>query len=44
MIDTDAKVPDNISLKNVAILMTCVIKNDDKFCPQLFLEEELFLK
>ena len=26
------------------ILMTCVIKDDDKFYPKLFLEEALFLK
>ena len=42
LIDTYNKLPDDIILKNVVILMTCVI-NDDKD-PQLFLEEALFFK
>ena len=33
LIDTDDKLPDNINLKNVVILMTCVIKHDGKFYP-----------
>ena len=37
------ELPDNITLKNVVILMTCVIKDCDKCYPQLFLEEALFL-
>ena len=39
--DTDHKVADNSTLKNFVILMTCVIKEDSKFYPQLFLEEAL---
>ena len=38
---TDDKLPDDITFKNVLILMTCVIKDDDKFYPQPFLEETL---
>ena len=37
----DDKLPDDITLKNVVILMACVIKDGDKFYPQLFLEEVL---
>ena len=40
--DTDDKLPDYITLKNVLILITCVIKNDAKFCPQIFLEDALY--
>ena len=40
LIDTDVKLPD-ITLKTVMILMTCVIKDDDKFYLQLFLGEAL---
>ena len=43
-IHTDDKLPDNITLKIAMILMTCVIKHDCEFYPQLFLEEALFLK
>ena len=35
------KLPDDITLKNVMILIVCVIKNGDKFSPRLFLEEAL---
>ena len=35
LIDTDNKLPDDITLKNVLILMTCVIKYGDKFYPRL---------
>ena len=38
LIDTNDKLSD---LENVVILMTCVIKDDIKFCPQIFLEEAL---
>ena len=31
LIGTDDKLPDDITLKNVAILITCVIKGDGKF-------------
>ena len=39
--DTDDKLPDDITLKNVVILMICVIKGDNELYPQLFLEEAL---
>ena len=42
MIDTDDKLPDDITLKNVVILLiTRVIKDGDKFYIHLFLEEAL---
>ena len=37
----DDKLPDDITLKNVVILMACVIKDGDKFYSQLFLQEVL---
>ena len=41
------KIADNkfldITFKNVFILMTCNIKDDGKFYPQIFLEEALLL-
>ena len=43
LIETDGKLSDDIALKNVVILIPCVIKDDDKFCPQIFLEKALFL-
>ena len=36
LIDTDDKLPDGVTLKNVVIFMTCVIKYGKKFYPQLF--------
>ena len=39
LIDTYDKWPDDITLKNVLILMACVIKDDDKFSLQLFIEQ-----
>ena len=36
--DTDDKLQDHITLKNVVILTTQVIKYDAKFYPQIFLE------
>ena len=42
LIDTDDKLLDDITLKNVLILMTSVIKDGIKFYPQLFLEETLY--
>ena len=36
LIDTDDKLPDGITLKNIVILMTCVIKNNGKFYPEIF--------
>ena len=44
LVDTDDKFPDNVIVKNVVILMKCVIKDDGKFHPQLSFEEALFLK
>ena len=44
MIDIDDKLPENIILKNAAVLMTSVINNDDKFYWKLFLEETLYDK
>ena len=41
LIDTDDQLPDDITFKNVVILMTCVIKDDGKFYPQLFLERSI---
>ena len=37
MIDIDYKIPDDITLKNAVILMTCIVKDGDKFYPQLIL-------
>ena len=41
IIDTDDKLPKNIILKDVFILITCVLKSDGKYYPQIFLEEAL---
>ena len=41
LIDTDDKLPDSTTLQNVVILIICIIKDDGKFYPQLFLEEAL---
>ena len=42
MIDTDDKLSDDITLKNIVILTAFDIKDDgDKFYPQRFLEEVL---
>ena len=38
LIDTDDKLPYDITLKNVVILITSVIKDGDKFYWYLFLE------
>ena len=40
-IKTGDKVPGNVTLKNVGILITCVIKDNDKFNPQIILEKAL---
>ena len=42
LINTNDKLPDDTTLKNAMILMTFVIKDGDKFYPQLFLEEALY--
>ena len=44
LIDTDDKFLDDITLRNVALLITCVIKDDGKFYPQVFLEKALVVK
>ena len=41
LVDTDDKLPDIVTLKNVVILLMCIIKDDGKFYPQLFLEEAI---
>ena len=43
LIDTEDKLPNDIILKNVAILITCVINDDNKFYRQLFLGKALFV-
>ena len=37
LIDMDDKQPDDITFKNVVISIICVIKDDGKFYPQIFL-------
>ena len=44
LIDTDDKLPEYITLSNVVMLMTWVVKDDSKFYPEIFLEEPLFIK
>ena len=39
--DTDDKLPDDVTLQNVVISLTCIIKDDGKFYRQIFLEEVL---
>ena len=41
-IDTDDKLSEDTTLKNVVILMTCAIKDNGKIYSQLFLGEALF--
>ena len=43
-IDADDKLSNNIIFKNIVILITCVITDDNKFYLQLLLEEALFVK
>ena len=42
LVDTDDKLQDDITLNNV-ILMTCAIKDDGTFYPQVFLVDELYV-
>ena len=42
LIDTDDKLLNFITLKNVVILITYIIKDDGKFYPQIFLEGALY--
>ena len=43
LIDTDDKFPGGITSNIVVILITCVIKDDNKLYPQVFLEKALFV-
>ena len=36
LIDTNDKLPDDITLKDVVVLMTCFIKDGDKFIQNYF--------
>ena len=42
LIDTDDKPPHDVTLKNVVILITYVIKDGEKLYQQLFLAEEFY--
>ena len=42
LIDTDDKLWDNITLEDVLVVMISVIKDGNKFSPQLRLEEALY--
>ena len=42
LIDTDDKLINYITLTNVVIIMTSVVKDDGKFYSQLFLEKALY--
>ena len=44
MVDTDDKLPDYITLKNLVTLITCVIQDGAKFDPKIFLEVALYNK
>ena len=44
LIDTGDKFPYDLTLKKVVILKTCVIKDDNKFYQQLFLEHTFHCK
>ena len=41
MIEADDKLSDDITLKNVVILITSIIEDGDKCFPHLFLDAEL---
>ena len=42
--NSDDILLDYIILKTIMVLMTCVVKDNGKFHPQLFLGEVLFIK
>ena len=42
LIDADDKLLNYITLKNVVIIMTSVVRDDGKFYSQLFLEKALY--
>ena len=41
LVETDDKLPDDITLKNVVTLIKCAIKDGGKFYSQIFSEEAL---
>ena len=41
LIDTEKSLAYEVTLKNVMISISCVVKADDKFYPQIFLEQAL---
>ena len=43
LIDTDDKLPEDATLKNIVILLIGVIKDDNKFYRKIFLEQTLLL-
>ena len=43
LIDTDDNLPDYITLKNVVILITFVVEDNAKFCPQIFLKKHCIM-
>ena len=42
LIGTDKKLPDDITLKNAVMLMTCVAKDGENLYIHLFLEEAFY--
>ena len=44
LINTDAKLANEVNLKNAVMLICCVIKEGDRFYLQLFLEALVALK
>ena len=42
LIETDGKLPDDITIKNFVILITWIIKDDGNFYPQQFWEGTLY--
>ena len=41
LIDNDDKLAGDITLKNAVILMASVMKDDDKFYPQIFSDKKI---
>ena len=44
LVETDDRLPDDITVKNVGVLITSVVGDGDKFYSKLFLEETLVAK
>ena len=44
LIGTNDILPDYIAIKNIALLMICIIKNDGKLYSKIFLGKVLFVK